>query len=123
MSRPPIYGGEILKQATDYVEEIAVPTAAGLAVHLGVARQTIYQWRDDHKEFSDILGRLLAKQEANLISGGLAGDYNPTIAKLILTKHGYSDRQEISGNEGGPIQVDNQWSVEFVNPEVFEEGE
>ena len=34
-------------------------------------------------------------QEDLLKEGGLIGDFNSTIAKLFLTKHGYSDKQEI----------------------------
>ncbi|WP_415843310.1 terminase small subunit [Xenorhabdus thuongxuanensis] len=30
-----------------------------------------------------------------LINKGLTGDFNSTIAKMMLTKHGYSDKQEI----------------------------
>jgi hypothetical protein len=33
------------------------------------------------------------------------GDYNASISKLMLTKHGYSDKveSEISGPGGGPL--------------------
>ena len=30
-----------------------------------------------------------------LINGGLMGDFNASIAKVMMTKHGYSDKQEI----------------------------
>ena len=37
----------------------------------------------------------MKKQEKDLINKGLTGDFNSTITKLILTKHGYSDKQDI----------------------------
>jgi hypothetical protein len=43
-----------------------------------------------------------------LIDGGLIGDFNPTITKLMLTKHGYSDKQE----------VDNKSSDGSMTPKV-----
>lgn len=71
---------------------VKLPNVAGLAVYLGVSRETLYEWGRVHKEFSDILKEVLAKQEEKLIQGGISGEYNGTIAKLILTKHGYSDK-------------------------------
>src|SRR5262249_28803941 len=67
----------------------------GLAVALGIARSTVYLWADKHPEFSDILELLLSQQAAQLIQNGLSGRYNSTITKLMLTKHGYSDKQEV----------------------------
>lgn len=82
---------------------VKLPNIAGLARYLGVARSSIYEWKKDHEDFSDILDAILAEQEHRLITGGLSGSYNSTIAKLILTKHGYSDKidQDITskGNE------------------------
>jgi len=78
----------------------AIPSIAGLSLVLGVTRGTIREWAKNVDEFSTIVEQLLAKQEQELVSNGLAGTFNPSISKLILTKHGYSDKieQEISGN-------------------------
>ena len=38
-----------------------------------------------------------------LTNGGLAGQLNSTITKLMLTKHGYHDKAE--GNQGVSITV------------------
>lgn len=77
-----------------------IPTIAGMAIVLGVTRAAIHNWGKEVDEFVDIVSTLLATQEQELISNGLAGNYNPSISKLILTKHGYSDKieQEITGN-------------------------
>jgi hypothetical protein len=70
-----------------------LPTLEGLAVHLGVARQTLYDWGTAggpryQLEFSDILEQLMAAQASQLVQNGLVNNYNPTITKLMLTKHG-----------------------------------
>ena len=100
MGRPTDYNEDILNKAKAYLEkpraESLLPSVAGLAIELELSRSTIYDWasQEDKKEFSDILERLLAKQEKELTENGLLGEFNSTITKLMLTKHGYSDKQE-----------------------------
>ena len=78
----------------------AIPSIAGLALVLGVSRKVIHEWANNVDSFRDIVDKLLTNQEQALLSNGLAGTFNPSITKLILTKHGYTDKieQEISGN-------------------------
>jgi hypothetical protein len=38
-------------------------------------------------------------QERTLLNGGLGKDFNPVITKLVLGKHGYSDKQEEDNSE------------------------
>jgi hypothetical protein len=104
MARPTKYSKSILAKAAGYIETYeqhgdAIPSIEGLSVVLGVNRSTIYEWRTEHKEFSDMLESLLSAQARKLMNGGLTGDFQPTIAKLVLAKHGYHDKQdtEISG--------------------------
>lgn len=80
---------------TVYSLKVKLPTKGGLALYLGIARDTLYDWSSKYPEFSDIMEALSAEQEDKLINSGLSGDYNPTIAKVLLTKHGYSDKQEV----------------------------
>lgn len=116
--RPTEYNEDILKKANEYLlscedEEIErgseerpvysvkvkIPTKGGLAVALGVSRETLYQWAKEKPEFSDIMERLGAEQEERLINNGLSGDYNPTIAKVLLTKHGYREGIDQTTND------------------------
>tara|TARA_R110002153_G_scaffold270596_4_gene437103 strand:- start:7652 stop:8044 length:393 start_codon:yes stop_codon:yes gene_type:complete len=79
-----------------------IPTIEGLSVYLNVSRKTLYNWKAENEEFLHILDDLMARQAKELFSNGLTGDFNPTITKLILTKHGYSDRveQDVTSSDG-----------------------
>src|SRR5699024_3693607 len=72
-----------------------VPTVAGLSVYLDIAKSSIYKYRDESDRFSDTLERIESLQESKLVNGGLLGDFNATIAKLMLSNHGYSEKQQI----------------------------
>lgn len=124
MARPTEYTEEIIDQTRDYIEQcvdeedefhktrgeksdgydrlirVRLPTIEGLAVHLKVNRDTIYDWETKYPAFSDILGELRAIQADRLLNNGLSGNYNPVIAKVLLTKHGYRDSQEVTGLNG-----------------------
>ena len=96
LGRKSEYSNEILVKAETYLtnheaEGDLVPSVGGLAVYLNKARSTIYSWakNDDKKAFSDLLEILLAKQEKLLLNGGLSGDFNASITKLMLSKHDY----------------------------------
>lgn len=113
VGRPTKYTDQTCQQARDYIEnydkeEDMIPSIAGLAVYLGVSRETIYDWasQEEKQDFSDILTQLLATQERILIGKGLSGKFNSTITKLVLGKHGYSEKKELSGDGGGPILVE-----------------
>ncbi|WP_337241752.1 DNA-packaging protein [Proteus faecis] len=76
-----------------------VPSVAGLSCYLAIARSTTYEYAKQDsvqgREFSDIVEGILSLQENKLINGGLKGDFNASIAKLMLAKHGYSEKQEV----------------------------
>ena len=102
MARPTKLDDEIIEKARAYIEGFiptpfhAIPMLAGLAKHLGVSRSTIHKWIDEgrNEEFSDIANQIMTEQELMLASGGLMGTYHATMAKLLLSKHGYTDKVE-----------------------------
>lgn len=124
VGRPTTYNEEILTKTEQYIKncidqeiefhktrgeksdsyerivKVNLPTIEGLALYLNVARSSIYLWIDEHKDFSDIIEKLQAKQAEMLINSGLSGSYNPTIAKVLLTKHGYREGNEVTGKDG-----------------------
>ncbi|MES2224154.1 MAG: terminase small subunit [Patescibacteria group bacterium] len=122
--RPTDYSPEILKQTKEYIlqcedeyEEfhrtrgsksdsydrlvrVKLPTIEGLSVHLNVDRTTIYEWKGKYKDFSHTLGQLLAIQAERLQDGGLSGDYNPMIAKLILSSnHNMREKSDVTTDD------------------------
>jgi len=115
MSRPTKYSDDIIKKSLDYLENYSnygdlIPQIAGLALHLGVRRETLHQWaKEENKaQFSNIFEAVKGKQEKTLINGSLGGEFNPAISKMLLTKHGYSDKQEVSADvtsKGDKIQL------------------
>lgn len=118
-------GPETLQMMASYLETYEengdiIPSVAGLALYLKVTKETLYQWGKKHKEWDNAMKELSQAQEQKLLSGGLSGTYNSTIAKLVLTKHGYSDKQEISGAEGKPLQVET-WNLVGVKPKGSED--
>ena len=120
--RPTGYSDDLVEKARQYIEgdydtiySHSIPSHLGLCEALSVSKTSLYKWAgEEGKEaFADILAKCNAKQHNILISKGLSGDFNASIAKLVLGKHGYHDRVESTGADGGPIQ--NKWTVEIVN--------
>lgn len=110
-----------IEKARNYITEYknigdVVPSVAGLACYLNISRSTIYEWSSSNNDFSDIVEGILSLQENKLINCSLKGEFNPTISKLMLSKHGYVDKQEteLSGKNGDAIEIDNKITIEFV---------
>ncbi len=80
------------------IKQVELPSVAGLACYLHCARGTVYVWAGKDPEFKDILEEILGAQERKLLNNGLASNYNSNITKLALTKHGYSDTNNLLNN-------------------------
>lgn len=93
----------------DTIDRALLPTIEGLAMKLGVSRDTLYAWEGESERFSDILEKLRQAQAFKLIQLGLQGRYNPTIAKMMLSKHGYVEKSQTDltsdGKAVGPVLV------------------
>ena len=135
VGRPTNYGPHVLEQTREYIDRFkgesyelllakevkdeVIPTMEGLAEHLGRGRQTLYDWKDqeDKKEFSDMLDELLSRQARLLMNMGLSGKFNPQISKLVLAKHGYSEKTEntIANKEGQTFKTESTFNFIPVN--------
>jgi hypothetical protein len=112
MARPTKYSPAIQKKADEYLTNLPdgqiVHSVEGLALHLGIHRDTCYAWRDTIEEFSDTLESVMKMQAVSLINNGLAGEFNSAITKLMMANHGYRDTSQtdhISSNGSmTPIQ-------------------
>ena len=104
MARPSEYNDKVLEIANAYIDNFetehkhSIPSIAGLAKVLKKNRDTLYQWakEEDKEAFSDILRQIVSNQEFTLLNKGLSGEFNPAITKLVLGKHGYSEKQDVS---------------------------
>lgn len=102
--RPTKFEPHMIPVIEAYLEECknakdgeSLPTVAGLALRLKVSRDTLYAWGEANKEFSDTFHDLQATQEDMLVRYGLAGKYNSTIAKLLLSaKHNYREKSDVT---------------------------
>jgi AraC-like DNA-binding protein len=98
--RPTKLTQDIIDQAIEYLDNndalgpaALLPTIERLSLILKVHRDTLYEWAATDKRFSDIFERLKASQADKLLQNGLANRWNPTITKLILSKHDYVEKK------------------------------
>ena len=92
----------------------SIPSIAGLARHLNVSRETIYDWGKKFKEFSDILEALYIKQEEFLLYHGLTKGYDSGFAKFItqnVTKYREKVEHVVDDETKNTIQLAYQLKV------------
>lgn len=103
------------------IKQIKLPSVAGLARFIGVGKSTLYRWADENKEFRDSLDDLVEEQEKRLLEGSISGEYNSTIAKLILSSnHGYAEKTETKSEvevTGVNITVGTQAVADSIEPD------
>ena len=107
--RPTKYTPELLGKAREYVDSWesigdSVPMLCAMAIHCDISEETLHEWRhhDDKEEFSELCARVMGKQKRGLINGGLSRKLDAGISKLMLNKHGISDKQEIEMKVDSP---------------------
>ncbi len=104
------YIHETDKGTLAYVD-VKLPTVVSLAIYLNIMKSTVYEWISQDvslieneetkqliRDFSDIVKEVEQKQEERLISGSLGGKYNPKIAGMMMSKHGYVERKDVTSD-------------------------
>lgn len=113
---------QIVKQANsekgyqmfDNKLKVKLPTIEGFAVFIDVNKTSLYEWEKKHDDFSNALNKIRVEQKKRLLNMGLSGDYNPTIAKLVLSaNHGMSEKSEIDHTSKG----EQIGGFNFIKPE------
>lgn len=125
--RPTKYTPELLEKCRQYIEQWEetgdmIPSNEGLQLFVGISSACLYDWanQEDKKEFSEILEEIQLRQRRRLINGGLSGDLNSNITKLVLGKHGYHDKTD--NNLGFQKGQTGKWTVEFINADATSES-
>jgi len=99
---------KVLKQANtdkgyemyDTKLKVKLPTINGFALYIDVNEKLLYDWVKKFPIFRKSLGKIKKEQEARLLNMGLSGEYNSTIAKLVLSSnHGYKEREDVTTND------------------------
>lgn len=103
---------ELETQIVYYIETEKKPTLAGLAYHMGIDRQTLYNYKD-RPEFFDIIKKATDyveyKYEERLIY-----DSNPTGVIFALKNMGWKDKQDV---EQTTTIKDERPDVSILSPE------
>lgn len=119
--RPSTYDPAYCERVVEFLKDGF--SLAAFAGEIGVARSTVYEWAKEHPEFSDAVktaqaGAVLA-WEKRLKAASTGGNGNPT-AIIFGLKNRAADEwrdvkaTEISGPDGGPMQVEAQpaaWTI------------
>lgn len=96
----------------------AIPSAVGLACELEVSESQLYDWASINDDFSEILKGVKDEQHRALLNGGASGKLNSTITKLILGKHGYSEKVDstLSNPDGSMRQQPTTITIQGRRP-------
>lgn len=121
--RPTKYNKDVVKKTYEYINECEdiyynyqkgfgatntferrvsaqFPTREGLALRLGIHTDTLVEWDKKYPELSVALDALDQKQKEMIIRGSINGDYNPMIAKLVLSaNHGMKERTDVTSDD------------------------
>lgn len=93
-----------LRNGSVQVRYTKPPTMAGLAVFLGVHKDTVYSYMNAEqktgvsseatKGIADVLARARDRIEAFTVEASMSGDIDPKTASLILGGFGYANKTE-----------------------------
>jgi len=95
--------------------KVSLPTVEGFALYLNVSKRSLYTWSEENPKFLHALDKIRTEQKKRLLDNGLSGDYNSTIAKLVLSSnHGMSEKREITGEVKTTfiLQDDNKKTID-----------
>ncbi len=109
-NKPFNYQGQVIDNP---IEKMRAMTLDGLHIFLDIDESTWRDWRtvDD---FSRIVGKVEKIIRTQKLAGAAADLLNPNIIARELGLKDMSQQEQVGAN-GGPIQTETKWSVEFVN--------
>jgi len=95
--RPTKRTPELIDKARNYVNvyKRLIPSHQDLCLHLDISETTLYRWAEDDDEFREILAKVKLTQFSVAMDGGLGGDMNANLVKLLMGKHGLSEKSTV----------------------------
>jgi|TARA_R110000751_G_scaffold245259_2_gene345278 hypothetical protein len=102
MARPTKYTPELLVKANEYLSTYTrlIPSHQDMCLYLDISDATLYRWAEEKAEFKDILAKVKQTQFVVSMDGGLGGEMNANLVKLLMGKHGYSDKVDTVSSDG-----------------------
>lgn len=94
-------------------EQTQLPTVEGLALHLGINRDTVFAWAKEHPEISDYLKQLADTQKNQLMNDGMYGgkEVNAAMAIFLLKAiHGLKEPPTVMQQ----FNIGNDSKIEFI---------
>jgi hypothetical protein len=120
--RPSKCTPELLEKVRDYTDNFekfgdVFPSMAALSLVLNIPRESLQRWRrekatPEQEEFEFLSDMILCKQEKLLLNKGLSSEWNSAIVKLLLGKHGYSEKHENTLKAPQSVSM----NIHFVEP-------
>ena len=111
------HGGRPAEYRQEFCERIielgkAGSTATQMACELDIAKSTLYEWAKSFPEFSVAFSRARQEAQAFWETTGMVGlqaqGFNSSLYAFMMRgmfKEDWADRKEVSGPNGGPIEV------------------
>lgn len=138
IGRPSIYTNKVVTKVKEYLKEcqdsyeefhktrgeksdsyerikrVKYPSMEGLALYLKINSDTLFEWAKKYPEFSEVIRQLKDEQVKRLMNGGLSGEYSPVVTKLLLSKLGYRESQDMN------VNVNQITGFNFLPPETID---
>jgi len=90
--------------------------------HADISMSTLYDYCSKNEKFSDrkeLLKNQPVMKAKKIVTNSLDEESLSTAQRVIDRKEGTKIKNEHTGKDGNPIEVDQKWSVEFINPEAL----
>lgn len=109
----PLHAGHVVSFQGD-AKIIAVPkmramTVMGLCIFLDIHIDTWIEWRKSRSDLSDVIAGVEQVIRTQKFEGASADLLN---ANIISRELGLADKQELTGKDGGSIQVEDRSAIE-----------
>jgi hypothetical protein len=88
---------------------IAPPSITGFAAAIGVSRQTVWRWGEQHLEFAEALEIAKTAFEDIAMRMAALNAWSASVAALLLkNQHGWTDKAQLDVNGGVHLHFDAQ---------------